>query len=51
MGCILDPELIAWFDYCDAWHKWSSRRPSRWHPIQYIKWTRSEPQCGKEFNK
>lgn len=40
--------LVEWCDYWDAWHKWASQCPSRWHPIQYIKWLRSEPKYGKE---
>lgn len=40
--------LVEWCDYWDAWHKWVSQCPSRWHPIQYIKWYFGEPKYGKE---
>lgn len=45
------PGLTEWFNYWDAWHKWASQCPSRWHLIQYLKWLRSEPKYGKETNK
>ena len=47
MGYTLDPELIAWFDYWDAWYKWAHSKPSLKHPIKYLKWYFSEPKYEK----
>ena len=47
MAYALDPELIAWCDYWNAWHKWAHSEPSLKHLIKYLKWYFSEPDFDK----
>jgi hypothetical protein len=46
-----DKELMECYHLWVAWNEWYSQRPSLKHPIQYIKWLRSEPKYRKEKNK
>ncbi len=44
MALYYPPKVIKWLNHCDAWRECVAQRPSRWHPIQYNKWLRSEPK-------
>ena len=54
MAYLISHELLDYYNFYIAWQQWARRKPSRKHPIKYIKWWFSEPQYEtfiKENNK